>query len=419
MSIVKKFVLIGIILSFVGIICVRESTVYFRQLNEISNIFTADENATVNVDSEFNSFLNCKTPKRDKIYNFYLIKSFKAASSTLSNILYRYGLNNKLDFVEPQNEKVNQIFPFSQRDTRMKFPLIPSCGDKYNISSIHSRFEGRERLHRTMPTNTVIIGSVRNPITQMRSSFNYLKFGEILRENKVDFETFIENPLGYSRKYLDFPIDFELLKSPKNLVFWNQQSQVFGLYDYRIPPGIGRRDILANREYQEEIERFLARIENEVDFVFITENFLESIAIFRETFQLDYSDVAHFKINFAVQNYTKTELTQEQRDLIIEWNYIDWLLYERMLAKFEKIKANLNYDLQTEIENIKQTNLKISDYCMDPNRYVVIQGAFCPVKLLNLSEKGKKNTCCKRIAEQEWTINSILKRYMMDRYRKC
>ena len=419
MSRLKKFVLICIILSVVSIISVRESTVYYQQLNKISNIFTQVENGTVDIQSEFKSFLKCETEKSNEIHNFYLIKSFKAASSTLSNILYRYGLKNNLDFVEPQDVKINQIFPFSQRDTDMEFPLIPSCGNKYNLSTIHCRFEGRNKLERTMPTNTIIIGSVRNPITQMRSSFNYLRFGEKLRENDIDFEKFIENPLVYSRKYLDFPVDFEILKYPKNLVFWNQQSQVFGIYDYKIPPGVGRKEILANSEYQKEIETFLARIENEVDFVFIAEQFLESIAIFRQTFQLDFSDVTHFKINLADQNYSKVELTQEQKDLIIEWSYIDWLLYERMFAKFQEIKANLEYDLKTEINIIQQTNLKISDFCMDPKQYVEIQGEFCPIKLLNLSKKGKKNVCCKRIVEQEWRINSILKSYMMDRYINC
>ena len=419
MSRLKKFAFISIILSVVSIICVRESTVYYKQLNKISNIFTTVENGTVDIQTEFKSFLQCETQKRNEIHNFYLIKSYKAASSTLSNILYRYGLKNKLDFVEPKNGKINQIFPFSQRDTNMRFPLIPSCGNKYNISTIHSRFEGREKLERTMPTNTIILGSVRNPITQIRSSYNYLRFGEKLRENNIEFEAFIENPLDYSRKYLDFPVDFELLKYPKNLVFWNQQSQVFGIYDYRIPPGVGRKEILANIEYQDEIEKFLARIENEVDFVFIAEEFLESIAIFRQTFHLDYSDVTNFKINFAVQNYSKIELTKEQKDLIIEWNYIDWLLYERMSAKFQKIKTSLDYDLQTEMKNIQQTNLKISDYCIDPNQYVIIKGEFCPIKLLNLSKKGKNNVCCKRIVEQEWIINDILKKYMMERYRNC
>ena len=419
MSKLKKFVLISILLSVVCIICVRESTVYYQQLNKISNIFTSIENVTVEIQSGFKSFQKCEFKMSEKIHNFYLIKSYKAASSTISNILYRYGLKNNLDFVEPQNENTNQIFPFSQRDTYSKLPLIPSCGNKYNISTLHSRFEGREKLEETMPKNTIIIGSVRNPITQMRSSFNYLRFGDILRENNIEFEDFIGNPLEYSRKYLDFPVDFGLLKYPKNLVFWNQQSQVFGLYDYKIPPGVGRKEILANTDYQEEIEKFLGRIENEVDFVFIAENFIESIAIFRETFHLDYSDVTHFKLNFAVQNYSKIELTQQQEDLIIEWSYIDWILYERMLAKFQKIKASLTYDLQREIKIIQQTNLKISDFCMDPNKYVEIKGEFCPVKLLNLSEQGKKNVCCRRVVEQEWMINSILKKYMKEKYRNC
>ncbi|KAI6650914.1 Galactose-3-O-sulfotransferase 2 [Oopsacas minuta] len=371
------------------------------------------------IESEFESFLECEKSTGENIQNFYLVKTYKAASSTLSNVLYRYGLKHGLSFVEPNSLKTNQIFPYSHLDTVSKYPLIPSCGKTYNLSTIHSRYEGKELLEKTMPKGTRIFGSVRNPISQLISFFNYMDVAAILKRKGININKFIKDPLMYSRKYLWFPKYFKLSDSPTEFSMWNQQSQVFGLYDYKIPAGVGRKQILENVIYQQEIDKFLERVDREVEFVFIAEHFIESMAIFRKMFQLDYSDVAHFQINSAVKNNSKDELTEQQQDLIIEWSYIDWLLYQRMLDKFEKLKSNLNYDLNYEVDIIERTSARILDFCTTPNHYKIVQGEFCPIKLLDLSKEGQKNVCCKRITQQEWEINRILKELMKESSAHC
>ena len=89
-------------------------------------------------------------------------------------MLYRYGLKHGLSFVEPKDTTTNQIFPFSHLDTAANYPLIPSCDNIYNLSTIHSRFEGKDKLEKTMPIGTIIIASVRNPISQFRVFFQLL-----------------------------------------------------------------------------------------------------------------------------------------------------------------------------------------------------------------------------------------------------
>ncbi|KAI6650913.1 hypothetical protein LOD99_5753 [Oopsacas minuta] len=371
------------------------------------------------IESEFKSFLQCEKSTGENIQNFYLIKSYKAASTTLSNILYRYGLKHGLTFVEPQDVNQNQIFPYSHLDTSLNRPLIPSCGKTYNLSTIHSRYEGKGLLEKTMPRGTRIFASVRNPINQLMSYMNYMDVAGTLKEKRISFKDFIKNPLKISRKYFDFPKYFKLADSPREYVTWNQQSQVFGLLDYKIPGGVGRKEILQSSIYQQEIDKFLERVDREVEFVFIAEHFIESMAIFRKMFQLDYSDVAYFQINSAVKNNSKDELTEQQQDLIIEWSYIDWLLYQRMLDKFEKLKSNLNYDLNSEINNIERLNSRISKFCLKPNSYRIRQGRFCLVKVLDLNEVGKENVCCQRITEIEGAANLNLKKLMKQKFLHC
>ena len=415
-----RFLLIGFILIIVVCISLREFKVYYEEVHKISGIFSATKNTSfVDIQSEFKSFKQCQNSTGKNIHNFYLIKSYKAASSTLSNLLYRYGLKHGLSFVEPQDTTTNQIFPFSHLDTATTFPLIPSCDNIYNLSTIHSRFEGKDKLEKTMPVGTIIFASVRNPISQLESSFNYLRFGNHLKKKGITFNQFIEDPLNISRFYLGFPKEIRILDKPMNLIFWNQQSQVFGLYDFEIPVGIGRKEILENEIYQKEILKFLERVDKEVDFVFIAEYFMESIAIFREMFGLEYSDVAHFKINFSTKNNSVDELTKQQQDMIIEFNYIDWLLYERMVDKFEKIKSTLKYDLSYEVDAIQRLNARIAKYCVKPNQYKTIQGEFCKIQIPDLSEAGEKDICCQRIVVQEWRLNRILKTKMRNTFLKC
>ncbi|KAI6650858.1 Galactose-3-O-sulfotransferase 2-like [Oopsacas minuta] len=375
--------------------------------------------AKTEVESEFKSFLQCEKSTGENIQNFYLIKSYKAASSTLSNVLYRYGLKHGLSFVEPYSLKTNQIFPYSHLDTVSKYPLIPSCGKTYNLSTIHSRYEGKELLVKTMPKGTRIFASVRNPISQLMSYYNFMNTAAVLNKKGITFDKFIENPLQYSRKYFGYPKYFKLFDYPREFVTWNQQSQVFGLYDYKIPAGVGRKQILENVIYQQEIDKFLERVDREVEFVFITEHFIESMAIFRKMFQLDYSDVAHFQINSAVKNNSKDELTEQQQDLIIEWSYIDWLLYQRMLDKFGSIKSSLKYDLSHEVDIIERLNSRISQFCLNPNQYRIVNGGLCLLKFPELSEKASKYVCCQRIAEGEVKFNRILKEIMRERFANC
>ena len=387
------------------------------QINEIVDIIPTKKNVSYKeIESEFNAFKQWQISTGENIHNFYLIKSYKAASSTLSNMLYRYGLKHGLSFVEPQDTTTNQIFPFSHLDTAANYPLIPSCDNIYNLSTIHSRFEGKDKLEKTMPIGTIIIASVRNPISQFRSSFNYFDTGKRLEKKGVNFARFIEDPLKFSRMYLGFPKEFVILEEPKELLLWNQQSQVFGLYDFKIPAGIGRKRILENKNYQMKIEKFLERVDREVDFVFIAERFMESMAIFREMFGLEYSDVAHFKINLMSRNNSVDKLTQQQQDQITEHNYIDWLLYQKMLVKFEKMKSNLRYDLSYEIDIIQRLNARIAQYCVKPNQYKTDQSE---MMLPDLNEAGEKDVCCQRIVEQEWVLNRIIRTRMNHIFLNC
>ena len=68
----------------------------------------------------------------------------------------------------------------------------------------------------------------------------------------------------------------------------------------------------------------MERVDREVNFVFIAEDFIESMAIFREMFGLEYSDVAHFQINLSAQNNSVDKLTicKQQQDQIIEFTII-------------------------------------------------------------------------------------------------
>ena len=421
---VRKYLLVGILFVIVCVFFIHEKqNDLLAGWNEGENLHTeVIEQVILDevIDTALKSFLDCKKNQSGNVRNIYLIKSFKAASSTLSNMLFRYGLKHRLNFIQPKSEMVNQIFPYSCSDTAKKFPLIPSCNGKYNLHTIHSRFDGRAKLAAIMPEDTLIIGSVRNPVSQMMSSYNYLDFGAKLSKMNITFENFIEKPVEYSQKYFKITSAYNPdLTQPVNLGIWNQQSQVYGLSDYKIPPWIGKKEILANKEYQNEIEKFLTRIDQEVDFVFITENFIDSVAIFMNIFDMDLSDVAYLKLNEAKQNNSEGVLTTEQQRNVIEWNYIDWLLYQRMLTNFNKLKLTLKFNIKLEVDKVNGVNMKILDLCLKPNGHVIKKGANCMFVTLELSKEGMNNACCSRIAEQEWDINRRLKRYMNEKIERC
>ena len=99
------------------------------------------------------------------VTNIYLCKVPESASSTLHNILTRFGVPRNLSFMVFANRA-----PYLNADYRPYLsadPTRPGFNGYYNFFIEHSRFNKQLILQR-MPADTVFIGSIRDPLLRMR-----------------------------------------------------------------------------------------------------------------------------------------------------------------------------------------------------------------------------------------------------------
>lgn len=82
------------------------------------------------------------------------------------------------------------------------------------------------------------------------------------------------------------------------------------------------------------IERWIADIDKEFDFILITERFDVSLAVLMVKFCWDVDDVAYVKLNRQV-SLGKKPLTEEMKSQIEYLNWADLLLYKHFNSKLD------------------------------------------------------------------------------------
>ena len=359
--------------------------------------------------------------------NIALVKVYKAASSTLSNIIYRYGYNRGMDFILPQEAGVNQIFPKSPGDSDTK--VIPLCrrgnihqahsivdnenSVRYQLLNVHTLFRGKSHLLRLLPSDTFIVSSVRDPVKQIKSTFSYNGFESRLKTHQIDFHTFFKNPYANTIQYL-LNGNESSFKYERDWGLWNPQSSVHGLIEFNIRPGITRTELLSDPEQMAVVNEFLISVDRDIDFSVIAEKFDESIVIMKELLELEWEDVVYLESNKGART---SKIDTEERNNILEWNYIDFLLYEKMREKFYIIKNELGRErIEREVEALYRYNERIANICLSHRRFLLKRGIYVNYLEFELSKRGFQNECCHQITAQEWVYIPKLKEYM---WRKC
>lgn len=284
----------------------------------------------VNRDSESSTNAAVTVPKHSPKTNHILfVKVHKAASSTLQGIFIRYGLTNNLTFMLPSGSgnHIGWPAPFKKsRHARNKGTPDILC-----FHSIYS-----ENMKQSMPNDSSIIGSVRNPYTQVKSAMSYYGIREVI-------ETIIRaNRTG----------------TVHGFIVYNSQIKDLGMTS-------GFEDIGM-------ITKYINYVDKTFDFVAVTEYFYESIIFMRDMLGWTNKDVMFFSGNQRKATTDKSEHElhdlsaeeQRQRDLVYNWAKADKMLYDYFSEKMAaRIKQNGAY-LEKEIEVFKSQQQALMDYCV-------------------------------------------------------
>ncbi|XP_066507787.1 galactosylceramide sulfotransferase isoform X2 [Hoplias malabaricus] len=271
--------------------------------------------------------------------NLMFLKTHKTASSTVLNILLRFGQKNQLKFALPNGR--NDFFypaPFDRMQVQDYRP-----GECYNIVCNHMRFNAPE-VQALLPQETFGFTILRDPAMVFESSFHYFRTvvpltWTIYGDNKLS--TFLNKPEHYF--------------SPDGInSFYLKNLQFFDLgYDNTLEP----EDPAVDKATQEISKRF--------QLVLISEHFEESLILLKDALCWQMDDLLFFKLNVrrgASISQLTPELTAKARD----WNGADWKIYRHFNSTlWAKVDAYGRERMEKDVQELRRRNREMSAICID------------------------------------------------------
>ncbi|XP_077163926.1 galactosylceramide sulfotransferase isoform X2 [Paroedura picta] len=274
-------------------------------------------------------------PKLDIMF----MKTHKTASSTLLNILFRFGEKHRLKFAFPKGR--SDFYYPSYFDRSQVQDYHP--GTCFNIICNHMRFQ-YEELRKLLPADTIFVTVLRDPAYLFESSFHYFgriipftwklsgedKLAEFLRDPKHYYD-----PNGFNAHYL------------QNLLFFDLG------YDNNMHPD----NPLVDQYIRETDQRF--------HLVMLMEYFDESLVLLKDLLCWELEDMVYFKLN-ARKDSTISKLTDELYQKATAWNLIDAKLYQYFNATFwRKVEAYGRERMARDVAKLHEENERMKSICID------------------------------------------------------
>lgn len=199
------------------------------------------------------------------ISNIFFLKTHKCASSAIQRIFLKYGyLNHKLFAFPPSGNYLGHPEPFDRN-------LLPEgFHGSYNIFAIHTRFNLGE-ISAVMPSNTLYITILRNPLALYESMFGYW--------NLTKFYHLPKN-------FLDLPyVPIHKLQNSRwiNKIGANQM-----FFDLGYDP---------TKLTDQLIDDILPKLDQIFDLVMISEKFDESLILLKDKLCWSFDDIITFKVS--------------------------------------------------------------------------------------------------------------------------
>ncbi|XP_069069713.1 galactose-3-O-sulfotransferase 2-like isoform X2 [Pleurodeles waltl] len=271
--------------------------------------------------------------------NIVFLKIHKSASSTIMNILFRFGETHNLTFALPRNSVTQLYYP-----RYFMAPFVEGYSEdtveQFNIMCHHMRFQ-RQEVEKVMPYNTFYFAILRNPVQLMESSFAYYKAISAFSRTKT-LEEFLADP---SLFYTPRDHDSHYAKNLMTFDFgFNNNGNSSTIYS--------QMNILA--------------IDAIFNLILIAEYFDESMILLKEALCWKINDVLSFPLN-SRDDSTRLTLSENTAEQVKSWNKLDWELYNYFNRTFwEKIDRFVGRDrMKQEVAQLRQRREQLAKTCLE------------------------------------------------------
>ncbi|KAG8445520.1 hypothetical protein GDO86_010330, partial [Hymenochirus boettgeri] len=265
--------------------------------------------------------------------DIFFLKTHKTGSSTIMNILFRYGEFHNLTFALPSYNSMQFFYPnyFTASSVEGFYSHRPNT---FNIMCHHMRFLLTE-VQRVMPKDTFYFTILRNPISLMESSFSYYKTLPSFSKAR-SLEEFLRNPFLYYQG--------------------NSHARNFMTYDL----GFDHNGKASPKRFQ-----LTARlVESTFNLVLITEYFDESLVLLKDALCWTFDEVLSFPLNSRSET-TKKSISPPTQERIKHWNQLDWQLYDHFNNSFwNRVESFGRERMQREVNELRERRAHFSKVCL-------------------------------------------------------
>ncbi|XP_035485550.1 galactose-3-O-sulfotransferase 4 isoform X2 [Scophthalmus maximus] len=297
------------------------------------------------------------------------LKTHKTASSTVLNMLYRFGEERDLRFALPLGYQLGYPLPFNAH--RVKGYRGPRAME-FHIMGNHMRFNKPE-VEKVMPADTFYFSIIRDPVSLAESSFAYYKEVAPAFRKAKSLGDFADDP----KKYYDPRLRNN--HYARNLLWFD-----FGM-DHNANYS------LALAQHGEALIRRTFKL------ILLSEHFDQSMILLRHALCWPLDAVVSFSLNARQQkpsglggmsgswvgkaaaaagvsvrgghSQAKTppnlSLTGEQREKLRQWNALDWHLYKAFNQTFwEEIHRFGLAEMQQEVALLRTRRDDLARVCL-------------------------------------------------------
>ncbi|XP_046377670.2 galactosylceramide sulfotransferase-like [Haliotis rufescens] len=272
------------------------------------------------------------------------LKVHKAGSSTVANIIQRFGFTRNLNFVVPR--KPLHTFAYNyighRGDTVSRDRILPPPpGESYDILWNHVTYN-HDAFREIMPKDTRYISILREPFDQFVSAYEYYvlvgkRRNETLHQHR--------NPIA------DY-LDNEGQRSVRSRMDRVRNSQSYDM-GFTFPALSNRTEAMA----------YISHLDGDFDLVMLMEYFDESLVLLKRIFCWSLKDILYFhhnKNNRRQQWMFSRDHYGKHRNI----SRADYDLYNHFRKVFWKKVWSQGSDFFEEVRYFKQLLHQLRDYCI-------------------------------------------------------
>ncbi|XP_045179369.2 galactosylceramide sulfotransferase-like [Mercenaria mercenaria] len=276
---------------------------------------------------------NQQQQRKQEVRHIGFLKVHKAASSTMQNMFFRFGLKRNLTYVFTVHPN------YFSRTAQRHLPLVkPRYRKGYDIICNHGVFN-YDIYSSLLPKDTVYLAIVRDPLAVFISAVNYYsqKSQQIyyiarIRGNRL--QKLIQKPEVYDREFFSYT---------KNVM-----ARDFGFPE---------------TNDQSRIEAKLKELDQVFKLVLLVEHIEESLILMKRYLNWKLKDILFLSNNVYGKGQTGADLTLADTEKFKIRNKLDYAVYNFFYKKFWDQYNSETDDINSEVKHFKSVLFDLNTFC--------------------------------------------------------